>query len=63
MRGYYALPLLWRDRVIGWGNLSVSGGRLNAELGYVSGKRPRDALFGRELDAELERMRGFLRID
>jgi len=21
-RGYYALPLLWRDRVIGWSNLS-----------------------------------------
>src|SRR5256885_12596249 len=21
--GYYAMPLLWRDRVIGWGNLSV----------------------------------------
>ena len=21
--GYYALPLLWRDRVIGWGNISV----------------------------------------
>ena len=23
VRGYYALPILWRDRVIGWGNLSV----------------------------------------
>ena len=23
--GYYALPLLWRDQVIGWGNLSVAG--------------------------------------
>ena len=63
VRGYYALPLLWRDRVIGWGNLSVSAGSLNAELGYVSGKRPRDAIFRRELDAELERMRGFLRSD
>ena len=26
--GYYALPLLWRDRVIGWGNVSVANGRL-----------------------------------
>ena len=26
-RGYYALPLLWRDRVIGWGNISVEGRR------------------------------------
>ena len=24
-RGYYALPLLWRDRVIGWSNLSIQG--------------------------------------
>lgn len=27
--GYYALPLLWRDRVIGWGNLAVSGAKSN----------------------------------
>ena len=60
VRGYYALPLLWRDAVIGWGNLGVSDGALKAELGYVSGKAPRDALFKRELDAELERMRVFL---
>src|SRR6187402_1521286 len=25
--GYYALPLLWRDRVIGWGNLSMQNGK------------------------------------
>jgi uncharacterized protein len=60
VRGYYALPLLWRDRVIGWGNLSVSAARLDADLGYVTGKRPRDAIFRRELDAELARMRSFL---
>ncbi len=34
-RGYYALPLLWRDRVIGWGNLSVKNGELKSEFGYV----------------------------
>ncbi|MBX9745584.1 MAG: winged helix DNA-binding domain-containing protein, partial [Hyphomonadaceae bacterium] len=28
VRGYYALPLLWRDAVIGWGNLSVVDNRL-----------------------------------
>ena len=60
VRGYYALPLLWRDHVIGWGNLSVGGGALKAELGYVTAKRPRDAIFRRELDRELERMRSFL---
>ena len=60
VRGYYALPLLWRDAVIGWGNLAVKDGELKAELGYVSGKAPRDAGFKRELEAELERMRAFL---
>jgi len=57
--GYYALPLLWRDSVIGWANLSTRGGDLKAEFGYV-GTRPRERAFKRELEAELERMRGFL---
>jgi len=57
--GYYALPLLWRDRVIGWGNLAVKGTKLDATLGYV-GSRPRDRAFKSELEAELERMRTFL---
>jgi uncharacterized protein YcaQ len=39
-RGYYALPLLWRDRVIGWGNLTMKDGALRAEFGYV-GLAPR----------------------
>ena len=60
--GYYALPLLWRSRVIGWANLSVVAGALNAGFGYVAG-RPRDRVFTRELDAELARVRHFLRID
>jgi hypothetical protein len=58
--GYYALPLLWRDRVIGWGNLSVRDGKLISELGYVASRSPRERLFQRELDAELDRMRIFL---
>src|SRR5262249_45475705 len=58
--GYYALPLLWRDRVIGWGNLSVEGGELRADFGYVDGQAPRDRIFKSELDAELARMRTFL---
>src|SRR3970040_1629227 len=33
--GYYALPLLWRDRVVGWGNVSVEGGRVQAAFGYA----------------------------
>jgi uncharacterized protein YcaQ len=60
VRGYYALPLLWRDRVIGWGNLSVENGELKSDLGYVDGHPPRDAAFKRELEAELEQVKVFL---
>jgi len=60
VRGYYALPLLWRDRVIGWGNLSVENGELKSDLGYVEGHPPRDRVFKRELEAELDRVRVFL---
>jgi uncharacterized protein YcaQ len=57
--GYYALPLLYGDRVIGWGNLRVESGQLKSEFGYVA-NRPRDRSFKRELDAELERIKEFL---
>jgi hypothetical protein len=59
--GYYALPLLWGDRVIGWGNLAVKDGRLESTFGYVDGV-PRDPEFGRLLEEELERIRRFLRL-
>jgi uncharacterized protein YcaQ len=62
LRGYYALPLLWRDRVIGWGNLSVKNGKLTSDFGYVK-SRPRDRAFTRELEAELDRMRAFLDLE
>jgi uncharacterized protein YcaQ len=58
--GYYALPLLFRDEVIGWGNLSFQNGKLSAEFGYRTGRAPRERAFKRELEAELERMRAFL---
>lgn len=60
IRGYYALPLLWRDQVIGWGNLSVQDGQLRADLGYQNGQAPRERAFHAALDDELERMRQFL---
>jgi hypothetical protein len=62
-RGYYALPLLWRDRVVGWGNLSVKDGRLQSDFGYVRSHPPRDRAFKRELEAELDRMRAFLSLE
>jgi uncharacterized protein YcaQ len=60
--GYYALPLLWRDRVIGWANLAVTDGRLDVDLGYARSP-PRDRVFKRELGEELARMRVFLGLE
>jgi uncharacterized protein YcaQ len=59
--GYYAMPLLWRDRVIGWANLAVKNGDLTYDLGYVGSNPPRDRGFKRELALELDRLRDFLR--
>ena len=59
--GYYALPLLYGDRVIGWGNLRVVNGRLKSEFGYLA-RRPSDRVFRRELGAELKRIKTFLAV-
>ena len=59
--GYYALPMLWRHSVIGWANLSVANGRLHPELGYIT-KAPRGRAFARALEAEMDRVRHFLRL-
>jgi uncharacterized protein len=61
--GYYAMPLLWRDRVIGWTNLSVEKGRLRSKFGYVESNSSSDRAFKHELEAELDRMRSFLSIE
>lgn len=61
--GYYAMPLLWRDRVIGWANLSVQNKTLRSEFGYVESRAPRDRAFQAELEMEMDRMRVFLSIE
>jgi uncharacterized protein YcaQ len=57
--GYYALPLLWRDQIAAWANVSFKAGQLDCQLGFLK-QRPKEVEFGRALDAELERMREFL---
>lgn len=57
--GYYALPLLWRDQVIGWANIRLDEGRLQPDFGYAE-KMPKDAPFRTALDEELQRMTDFL---
>lgn len=59
VRGYYALPLLWRDKFAGWANATVPAGNLDVHVGYVSA-RPRGPEFRRELDAEITRLGEFL---
>jgi uncharacterized protein YcaQ len=58
--GYYALPMLWRDRVIGWTNITMRDGKMVPESGYVSGRAPRDRGFKQSLERELDAMRTFL---
>jgi uncharacterized protein YcaQ len=60
VRGYYALPLLWRDQVIGWANASVQGERLQVQPGYVSGRAPREAAYTTALADEETRLADFL---
>ena len=57
--GYYALPMLWRDRVVGWANVTVREGHMQAEVGFVAG-RPAERGFGKALARELARMEAFL---
>jgi hypothetical protein len=58
-RGYYAMPLLWMDRVIGWVNCTSADERLQVRTGFVTGKsKERD--FRQAFDREVARMEHFL---
>jgi uncharacterized protein YcaQ len=61
-RGYYAMPLLWNDDVIGWANATVRDGKLNMDIGFAK-EQPRDAAFRHALEAESRRLRAFLGIE
>ncbi len=59
VRGHYALPMLWREQVIGWANLSVKEAVLVSDLGFVASP-PKEKAFARALEQELHRMSVFL---
>jgi uncharacterized protein len=61
-RGYYALPLLWRERVVGWANIAVKNGVLQSDFGYITGRPPPGRRFSQALDSELDRLREFLNL-
>jgi uncharacterized protein YcaQ len=44
--GYYALPLVWRDRAIGWANVARAGAGIDVRTGFV-GAAPRGRPFAR----------------
>ncbi len=58
--GYYALPLFWDARAVGWANLSLVDGQLTATFGYTEPKLAKDPVFRRARDAELARFERFL---
>ena len=55
--GYYAMPILWGEEIIGWANISASG---DTDCGFVVSKPDRKE-FTRAFDAEVSRMKTFLR--
>ena len=57
--GYYALPLAWRDRVIGWVNVRRAGEGLNVASGFA-GRAPAGRAFARAFDDEVDRLAAFL---
>jgi len=61
VRGYYAMPLLWQDDIIGWVNVHKKDGGIDFEFGYRE-KRPKSAEFKSELEAEMERFKSFLKL-
>ena len=60
--GYYALPLLWRDQVIGWANAAVTAPSLQVEIGLTGSHRMSRDL-RRALDAEVASMAAFLGVE
>ncbi|RDI18136.1 hypothetical protein DFR41_11552 [Pseudacidovorax intermedius] len=58
--GYYALPMLWGDRVIGWANVAgESAGRAPA-VGYADAAAAQDRTASTLLDEDLARLSQFL---
>ena len=57
--GYYAMPLLWQDDIIGWANVSTQSGTFEIETGFVRSK-PKDRAFKTAFNEEVDHLRHFL---
>ena len=60
LRGYYALPLLWRGTIPGWATVTATETGPRVDVGYLAGAPPRDRAFRVALDAEIARLTTFL---
>ncbi len=60
--GYYAMPVLWREEVVGWTNAKVENERLKVAFGYAW-KRPRAKEFRLLAEEEVESMARFLGLE
>ena len=58
--GYYALPMLWHERIVGWANVTARDGELQPDFGYAGRSLARDRVFRSALDDEMQRMADFL---
>ena len=62
VRGYYAMPVLWREKVIGWANARIVDNCLEIDLGFVD-KRPRAKAFRLAAEQEVDAMAAFLNVE
>jgi len=62
VRGYYAMPILWQDDVVGWANANVGGEQLTVEIGYE--RKPRnEPVFEAALEQEISDLAVFLHLE
>jgi uncharacterized protein YcaQ len=59
--GYYAMPLLWRDQVIGWATSGDEAGRFTLTPRFIAAP-PVSKAFRRALDQEIARFEKFMRL-
>jgi uncharacterized protein YcaQ len=57
--GYYAMPMLWREEVIGWVNVLSQAGKWAVVPGFTK-DRPSEPAFKSEFEAEVARLQVFL---
>ncbi len=62
VRGYYAMPILWQDDVIGWANAKVKEKQLAIEIGYE--RTPKNVRrFKSALEQEVSDLATFLHLE